>query len=239
MALAGKRIAIVGASSGIGLATARKSAAAGARVMMVSRSERKLEAAASRIAGSVDIRAVDMLDERAVTGLFANAETIDHLVLTAVADENRRRGRPTELTVDQMERSFDKFRGFFLVSRAAIPKMPGTGTITFLSGASALKPPREAMSVLASVNAAIIAFAHALALEAAPIRVNVVTPGVVDTSVWDETQRERIKAWAESAALPAGRFGQGEDIADAILFLIENPYMTGHNLVIDGGLTAV
>jgi NAD(P)-dependent dehydrogenase (short-subunit alcohol dehydrogenase family) len=80
-------------------------------------------------------------------------------------------------------------------------------------------------------------FARASALELAPIRVNVVTPGVVDTAIWDGRQRDQIKAWAESADLPAQRFGQPDDIAEAIVFLMNNPYMTGHNLVIDGGLT--
>jgi NAD(P)-dependent dehydrogenase (short-subunit alcohol dehydrogenase family) len=60
----------------------------------------------------------------------------------------------------------------------------------------------------------------------------------VDTAVWDVGQRGRIKAWAESADLPARRFGQPDDIAEAIIFLLHNPYMSGHNLVIDGGLTA-
>jgi NAD(P)-dependent dehydrogenase (short-subunit alcohol dehydrogenase family) len=237
--LAGKTIVIGGASSGIGLATARRSAAVGAHVVLVSRSAEKLEAAAGQIVGSRETHAVNMLDEGEAGRLLSSIDTIDHLVLTAVADENKRRGRLTELTVEQMERSLDKFRGYFLVCRAAVPKMVKSGTITFVSGASALKPPREGMSVLAAVNAAIIAFAHALALEVAPIRVNVVTPGAVDTAVWDDKQRERIKAWAESAELPAQRFGQPDDIAAAILFLMDNPYITGHNLVIDGGLTAI
>ncbi len=160
------------------------------------------------------------------------------MVLTAVADENKRRSRLSELSAEVMERSFDKFRGFFLVARAVVPKMAGNGSITFISGASALKPPRAGMSVLAAANSAILTFARALALELAPVRVNAVTPGVVDTSVWDAEQRAGIKAWAESEELPARRFGQPDDIANAILFLMQNAYMTGHNLVIDGGLTA-
>jgi NAD(P)-dependent dehydrogenase (short-subunit alcohol dehydrogenase family) len=144
----------------------------------------------------------------------------------------------TDLTVDEMEGSFEKFRGFFLVTRAVVRQMPDDGSITLISGASALKAPREGMSVLAAVNAAVITFGRVLALELSPIRVNVVTPGVVDTAVWSGEQRERIKAWAESTDLPARRFGKPEDIAEAVVFLMTNPYMTGHNLVIDGGLTA-
>jgi NAD(P)-dependent dehydrogenase (short-subunit alcohol dehydrogenase family) len=236
--LVGTTILIVGASSGIGLAIARQTAALGAHLVMISRSAEKLEAAAKVVDGSREMHAVDMLDEAAVAGLLSGIDTIDHLLLTAVANENKRRGRLSDLTVDQMERSFDKFRGYFLVARAAGQKIAMKGSITFISGASALKPPREGMSVLAAVNAAIITFAKALALELAPVRVNVVTPGVVDTGVRDGEQRLRTKAWAESADLPAQRFGQPDDIAEAILLLMNNPYMTGHNLVIDGGLTA-
>jgi NAD(P)-dependent dehydrogenase (short-subunit alcohol dehydrogenase family) len=238
VSLAGKTILIVGASSGIGLATARQTAALGAHCIMVSRSMGKLAVAAKEVDGSLEIHALDMLDEAGIADLISQIVTIDHLVMTAVADENKRTGRLADLTVEQMERSLDKFRGFFLVARGAIQKMPTNGSITLVSGASALKPPREGMSVLAAANAAIITFARALALELAPIRVNAVTPGVVDTAVWDVEQRGRIKAWAESADLPARRFGQPDDIAEAIIFLLHNPYMTGHNLVIDGGLTA-
>jgi NAD(P)-dependent dehydrogenase (short-subunit alcohol dehydrogenase family) len=60
----------------------------------------------------------------------------------------------------------------------------------------------------------------------------------VDTAVWDAEQRDHIKAWAESSDLPAQRFGQPGEIAEAIIFLVNNPYTTGHNLVIGGGLTA-
>jgi NAD(P)-dependent dehydrogenase (short-subunit alcohol dehydrogenase family) len=234
----GQRIVIVGASSGIGLATAKAAAARKAHVVMVSRSIEKLAAAARTVTGSVDTRAVDMLDEAAVTSLFASIGTVDHLVLTAVSDENKRRAPIAELTTEQMERALDKLRGFFFVARAATPRLAPRGSITLTSGASALKPPRQGMSILAAVNAAVATLAHALALELAPIRVNALTPGVVDTPVWDEARRAGIKQWAESAELPAQRFGLPEDLADAILFMISNPYVTGHNLIVDGGLTA-
>lgn len=134
-----------------------------------------------------------------------------------MADENQRRGRVTALTDEQFERSMDKFRGFFNVVRAAAPNMVERGSITLTSGDSAFKPPREGMSVLAGVNAAVASFGKALALELSPVRVNVVSPGVVDTPVWTDEQRTRIKAWAESAELPARRFGRPDDIAHAMI----------------------
>jgi NAD(P)-dependent dehydrogenase (short-subunit alcohol dehydrogenase family) len=108
------------------------------------------------------------------------------------------------------------------------------GSITLLSGTSAVKPP-EGFSVLAAGNASIVSFGKALALELAPIRVNVVMPDVVDTPR-HAGNREIIRARAES--MPARHLGQPEDVAHAIVFLMTNPYMSGHTLIIDGGIVA-
>ncbi len=179
-----------------------------------------------------------MLDRTAVQSLLDEVEFIDHLVLTAVANESKLRHRVAEISDEDFERSLEKFRGFFNFVRAAAPKIRRGGSITITSGDSALKPPRQGMSVLAGVNAAVAAFSKALSLELAPVRVNAVSPGVVDTAVHSSADREKIKAWAESSQLPAQRFGQPEDIAHAMIFLMTNPYVTGHLLVVDGGLVA-
>lgn len=176
-------VVVVGGSSGIGRSIGRLAAENGARVILMSRTLSKLEAAVASIEGDVQPVALDMLDPETVARTFEQIEKIDHLAVTAVADENKRRGQLAELTNDQMERSFDKLRGFFHVVRAATPRMASRGSIILTSGGSALKPPREGMSVLAAVNAAVTTFARALALELAPIRVNSITPGVVDTAV--------------------------------------------------------
>jgi NAD(P)-dependent dehydrogenase (short-subunit alcohol dehydrogenase family) len=105
-----------------------------------------------------------------------------------------------------------------------------------VTGASAVKPPREGFSVLAAASGSLISFGKALALELAPIRVNVLMSGVVDTKIHAE-RREQMKAWAEKD-LPAQRFGQPEDVAAAIELLLTNPYVTASTLVIDGGFTA-
>ncbi len=236
--LSDQRVMVVGGSSGIGLATVRAAAREGADVIMVSRSAEKLDAAKRGIAGRVSSLAVDMLDRTAVQSLLDEVEFIDHLVLTAVANEGKLIHRVVEISDEDFERSLDKFRGFFHFVRAAAPKIRRGGSITITSGDSALKPPRQGMSVLAGVNAAVAAFSKALSLELAPVRVNAVSPGVVDTAVHSSADREKIKAWAESSQLPAQRFGQPEDIAHAMIFLMTNPYVTGHLLVVDGGLVA-
>ncbi len=107
------------------------------------------------------------------------------------------------LSTEQMEPSLDKLRGFFFLMRSAASKIRARGSVTITSGASALKPPGEGMAILASANAADATFAHALALELAPVRVNTLTPGVVDTGVWDATRRREALGRVESPSRAA------------------------------------
>ncbi|WP_437853498.1 SDR family oxidoreductase [Sorangium sp. So ce363] len=239
--LSSQTVAVVGASSGIGLATARAAAARGARVILLSRSQARLdEAAASVTGGTTRAVAMDMLDAAAVDramAVIASIGGIDHLVLTAVADELASCAPIRALTAEQVERSFDKLRGFVNVLRAAAPLLRERGSVTLVAGASAERPPREGFSVLAAASGSILSFGKALALELAPIRVNVLMAGVVDTAI-HAGRREQMKAWAEKDLL-VRRFGQPEDIAHAIEFLMTNPYMTGHTLTVDGGFVAI
>jgi NAD(P)-dependent dehydrogenase (short-subunit alcohol dehydrogenase family) len=229
--LRGKKVIIVGASSGIGLATAKRAASCGAEVWMLSRSSLKLERASSEIIGLAHYVAVDMLDEEAIAEAFNAAAPFDHVVATAVTDELSAQGAITDITNVQVEYSFRKLRGYVNIVRAAVPRIRDRGSITLLSGAGAQRAPLG-MSLLSAANAAVAAFGKALAFELAPIRVNVVMPGPVDTALHG-LNRETVKTWAES--LPARHFAQPEEIAEAIAFLISNSSMTGHALVIDGG----
>jgi NAD(P)-dependent dehydrogenase (short-subunit alcohol dehydrogenase family) len=235
--LENKTVVIVGASSGIGFATARVAAERGAEAVMLSRSQPKLDAAAKRIQGKTRAIAMDMLDSDAVDKVIGSIPEIDHLVLTAVADELASRAPIASLTNDQLERSFDKLRGFVNVIRAATLHLDRSGSITLITGASAVKPPREGFTVLAAASGALLSFGKALALELAPIRVNVLMSGVVDTAIHADN-RDEMKTWAERNLL-VRRFGQPEDIAGAIEFLMTNPYLTASTLTIDGGFVAL
>jgi NAD(P)-dependent dehydrogenase (short-subunit alcohol dehydrogenase family) len=236
--LSRQTVVIVGASSGIGLATARVAASRDADVIMLSRSQSKLdEAARSVVGGRARALAMDMLDQAVVDRVVGSIGPFDHLVLTAVADELTNRAPIRDLTHEQVERSFDKLRGFVNVTRAAAPLLRDRGSITLLSGVSAVKPPRDGFSILAAASGSILSFGKALALELAPTRVNILMAGVVDTAI-QAARREEVKAWAERD-LPARRFGQPEDIAQAIEFLMTNPYVTGHTLTVDGGLVGI
>jgi NAD(P)-dependent dehydrogenase (short-subunit alcohol dehydrogenase family) len=235
--LAQQTVAVVGASSGIGLAVARLAASRGAAVVMLSRSRERLEQAAQGVTGAVRALPMDMLDAAAVGATIGSLRAIDHLVLTAVADELGSRAPIRTLTNEQVERAFDKLRGFVNVTRAAVPKLSARGSITLVTGASAVKPPREGFSVLAAASGSLVSFGKALALELAPIRVNVLMSGVVDTKIHAE-RRNQMKAWAEKELL-AQRFGQPEDIAAAIELLLTNPYVTATTFTVDGGFTAL
>jgi NAD(P)-dependent dehydrogenase (short-subunit alcohol dehydrogenase family) len=235
--LAGKTVAVVGASSGIGLAVSKISAERGATVFMFSRAQGKLDAAAKSIQGATHAVAMDMLDSAAVDRVIGAIPALDHLVLTAVADELASRAPIAALTNSQLERTFDKLRGFVNVTRAAAPRLSRDGSITLVTGASAVKPPADGFTALAAASGAIISFGRALALELAPIRANVVMSGVVDTTIHAD-RRDAMKRWAEQT-LPARRFGQPDDIAQAIEFVITNAYMTGSTLTIDGGFVAL
>jgi NAD(P)-dependent dehydrogenase (short-subunit alcohol dehydrogenase family) len=233
--LAEQTVVVVGASSGIGLATAKAAALRGADVILVSRSQAKVEEAAKALPGSRAI-AMDMLDRPAVERTMASVPAIDHLVLTAVGDEYSFMGRLGDLTDQQVDHSFDKLRGYVNVTRAGAPRIREGGSITLLSGAGAVRPP-IGTSLPAAANGSIVSFARALAIELAPLRVNVVMPGVVDTPLHG-ARRPELERWAQSPALPLRRFGKPEDIADAIMFLLTNLYVTAHTLVVDGGFLA-
>lgn len=231
-----QKVVILGASSGIGLAVAQASAQLGAQVVICSRSREKLEQAKQLISGQVEIMPFDMTDQQAVQAAFNQIESLDHLVATAAADENKNRGRFVELDTTVVRGSFDKFWGYFHTAQAAVPYLNPQGSITLLSGASAFKPPKSGMSVLASVNGAVATLGRALAVELAPIRVNVVVPGAVDTSVWTPEERKSLVTWMREE-LPARHIGAPIDIAQSVIYLMTNLYTTGTTLHIDGGLS--
>jgi NAD(P)-dependent dehydrogenase (short-subunit alcohol dehydrogenase family) len=229
-------VVVVGGSSGIGLGIARAAQAAGADVVIVGRSRQKLDTALADFAGGAPPRALaaDVTNETDVRQLFAQVGTFDHLVST-VADLAYQPIR--EFDLDAMHRSVNSklISSLLLAKHGGDRARPG-GSLTFTSGIAAYRPmPRGAL--VAALNGALASLARALALELAPVRVNVVSPGWVDTPIWDSVAGANKTAMQQAMAgrLPVGRIGRPEDIAQAVLALMGNGYITGTVLHVDGG----
>lgn len=231
----GKTIVIAGGSSGMGLALARK--LQGSRLHLIGRNAQKLRAAQTVLGGDVAIHAADIGDEAQVAALAASIGPIDHLV-TTTADLSF---KPLlELDRDEIARMLgSKLLGPVHLVRHLAPSMSKQGSITFFSGAAAYKAIPGA-SMVAAANAALDGLTRTLALELAPIRVNVVSPGVVDSPTWDflpAFDRSSTLA-AMGGALPVGRVGNVDELADAALFFMSNGFATGAVLQLDGGANA-
>jgi NAD(P)-dependent dehydrogenase (short-subunit alcohol dehydrogenase family) len=235
-ALEGQTVLVVGASSGIGRATAEAASREGAHLLLASRSAERLEEVRAGLTGDATILAFDFRDREQVRAALAPFGRIDHVVTPAVADENARRGRFVELDDATMRASFDKFWGQLHVTQAAAPLIPAGGSVTLFSSIAGLWPPGPAsgLSVMNAVQAAVMALGRSLALELAPVRVNVMVPGVVLTGVWAAAEHGRLEQWMEGT-LPAHHAGRPEDVARAALYLMTSPYVTGTLHVIDGG----
>ena len=228
-----KTVVVIGGSSGMGLAVAKESERSGARVVIASRSQDKLKAAAAQIGGDVHWHVVDTTDEASVSDLFERLGAVDHLVIPGSSVKT---GTLREMPLaDGLFTMQSKFWGPYLCAKY-VRINPG-GSITLFSGILSRRPGRND-AVLASVNAAVEAMGRALAKDLAPVRVNVLSPGMTaGTGAYlkmSETDREGMFA-AIAEHLPAGRVGRPEDIADAALMLMTNGFITGVVLDVDGG----
>ena len=233
MSLADKRVVIFGGSAGMGYATAQAALAAGAQVLIAARSPEKLAAARAALGNNVDTAVLDVTDESAVREFFARCGPFDHLVTTA-AVVNR---KPFfEVTAAEAHAAFEsKFWGQFYAARHAAPHIRGNGSITFFSGISSRKG-MGGLVVTGAINGAVEALCRALALTLAPVRVNTVCPGFIDTPGHDDAAGRRRKTLeAVAAAIPAQRVGTAAEVAQTVLYLLQSEFTTGTVIDIDGG----
>lgn len=233
-----EHVLVVGGSSGMGLALARSLLADGAQVTIVGRSETRLAEAQKSLSDFAGLRAIaaDVTQEDQVARLFENTGPLDHIVTTAADIEGAYQLLPS-LKIAAARRVVDsKFLGPLLLAKYGAPVLSPTGSITFTSGIAAYRPaPRG--SVVAAINGALASLAAALAVELGPIRVNVVSPGWVDSPIWTHVAGDAKASTLDAMAkrLPVGRIGQPDDIADAIRFLMRNGFVTGTVLHVEGG----
>jgi NAD(P)-dependent dehydrogenase (short-subunit alcohol dehydrogenase family) len=237
MSLQDQKVVVVGGSSGIGLGVAAAALASGAQVVIAGRSEEKLrKAVASLAADRVYTRAVDMTDEAGVARMFDAIGPFDHLVSTAGAPPP---GDPLASTDLNVARAFieNKLLGAITLAKHAVKSLRAGGSITFTSGINKDRPPVPGGAVVTAVAGSFGYLAHALALELAPTRVNIVSPGWVDTPMWDELVGPgKTEILADMASrLPARRVATPADVARAYLYLMESDFTTGEIIHLDGG----
>jgi NAD(P)-dependent dehydrogenase (short-subunit alcohol dehydrogenase family) len=219
----------------MGLASAKILAEAGATLTIAGRSDEKLAAAQKKISAKVGVFPLDFTVEKDVEKFFAQSGKIDHLVIAAA-------GRPAwgafrDLSPQALRSAFEsKFWGHYYCARYALPTLRSDGSITFFIG-GACRTAIPGTSGLAAVNGAIMAMANTLAKELAPLRVNCISPGPVDTPAYDGMGEERKRAFFEQMAheLPVRRVGSDQEVAEGVLFLVTNGFVTGAVLDVDGG----
>jgi len=230
MQLAGQKVVVVGGSSGIGLATAELAKAEGADVVIASRNPDRLKAVSEKL-GATAI-AMDVTNDDSVTQLFRQCGPVDHVVVTAAQLKS---GPFKTVSMDDVRSTMEgKFWGAWRVARAANIR-PG-GSLTLVSGFLSVRP-RPAAAIVGAANGALESLTRSLALELAPVRVNCVSPGVIDTPIraaMPEAARRDMLA-KTAAALPVGRVGVGEDIARQILTFMTVGFASGSIVYLDGG----
>jgi NAD(P)-dependent dehydrogenase (short-subunit alcohol dehydrogenase family) len=228
------RVVVMGGTSGIGLATAERCAADGAEVTVTGRDTERLRAAAEKVTAA---EAVDGTSEDEVRAFFARYGRFDHLVLALSGAGGA--GALRDLKADDLRAGFEgKFFPHLLAAKSALDTIAEDGSITFITAGSA-RAALPGTAGLAAVNGAIECAVPPLAAELAPVRVNAVSPGVIDTPWWswvpEEQRREQFEAFA--GRTPAGRVGRPDDVADAVRYLIGATFVTGAVIPCDGGLS--
>jgi NAD(P)-dependent dehydrogenase (short-subunit alcohol dehydrogenase family) len=226
-------VLVVGRGSGLARAVSLAARDAGASVVAAGREQ---EALSGAYAGEphMSTEHVDLTDEQSMASLAGRLGTVDHVISTGSA---RARGHLADLDRDAVRLSFDtKVIGPLMLAKHFAPRMSKTGSFVIFSGVAAAKIAVGTMAV-AITNAAADTLARSLALELAPIRVNAISPGVVDTGAWDALGEQGKSDYFANviARNPVRRIGTPDDIANAVLFAMTSTFLTGQTLHIDGG----
>ncbi len=240
--LGGKRVVVIGGSSGIGFAVAARAIEAGAEVVIGSSDGEKVGGAVGRLGRQASGSAVDVRDEESLAAFFSGVGAFDHLVFTAGDWGSFRAPRPVaELDLGSAGEIFTvRFWGAVAAVKHALGGLSENGSVTVTNGVVAHRPRRQA-ALSTAMAGAIEHLTRALAVDLAPVRVNAVCPGLILTEVWNnmpEDQRdEQLKRMTGSQPLP--RAGLPAEVAEAYLYLMTGSYSTGQVLIVDGGRTLV
>lgn len=230
MDVAGKKAIVFGGTSGIGLAAAKQLAALGAEAIAISRNPDK----AGDLLAGISTKACDVRDRAALAALFKECAPYD-ILISAATGGDRAIGPFLAMDMDGYQASFDKLWGYANVVRFGTEHLSQDGAIVLVSGAPARKCKPGQVS-LSSVGGAVEALVRAVAPEIAPRRINVMSPGTIDTPMvamqGDERKAFYDKATANNV-IP--RAGTAEECAQGIIFLVQNDFVTGTTIDVDGG----
>src|SRR5258708_9762049 len=230
MLLTDKKVVVVGGSSGIGLSTAELAKREGADVIIASRNVERLDAVANKL-NAIAIPA-DVTSDDSVTDLFRRCGPVDHVVVTAA---QLKTGPFRTVAMEDVRATMEsKFWGAWRVARSA--EIRSGGSLTLVSGFLSVRP-RPNSAIVTAANGALESLSRALALGLAPVLVNCVSPVVIDTPIraaMPEAARKEMLA-KTAAALPVGRVGMAEDIAQQIASFMTTGFATGSIVYIDGG----
>ena len=230
--LDGSTVLVIGGAKNLGLAIARRAADLGADVVIGARDAKAAARAATSLGGEARSVAVDVTDEATIRDAASQVGPVDHVLVTAAAHHNV---AVADLDHDATVRAFQaKVIGPMLIAKHFAPTMPATGSITLFSGVAAWKPARG-LSVMGITNGAVAHAARHLAADLAPIRVNAISPGIVDSGTWD-ARPDRDDFFSSVAdGLPVGRVGTSEDIVDAALWVMTAGFVSGETIHVEGG----
>jgi NAD(P)-dependent dehydrogenase (short-subunit alcohol dehydrogenase family) len=231
--LAGQTVVVIGGSAGIGFETARRARAEGADVILTGRNPERLEQAAREI-GAERTAAFDATDPAALESFFRDLPTIDHVMVTGPGPSY---GPLLEMDADQVRHVLSDHVVLALaVARTAAPKMRPGGTLLLMGGTGGRKISR-ALGIVSSATAALPPLAATLALELAPVRVNLIAPGFVDTPLSASLLGDQLEERRDElrATLPIGRVVGPADVATLAVHIMINTALTGATYDIDGG----
>ncbi len=231
MNVSGKKAIVFGGTSGIGLATVKRLTAGGASVVAIGRDPAK----ASELPAGAAFETCDTTDSAAVETLLGRLAPYD-ILISAATGGDRAVGPFMQMDIEGFKGSFAKMWGYANVVRYGAGHLPQDGCIVLVSGSPARKI-KPGQIAIGSVGGAVEQFVRGMAKELAPIRINTVAPGFIDTPMVPLQGQERVDLYAKMTAdhlIP--RAGQADEVAHGIMFAVENDYATGTTVDVDGGL---